>query len=147
MAVAPCPDCGNQCSTLAKACPSCGRPVVKEQQYQIPASPLSSTLASSTADEKSTIGGKKKSLMPKWMVVGTVTFVVTQAVGQIWLHNQRVKVEQPSEDDIRCVATEFPNGITKRVCTNQRTKEFVDPDTHEPVNLDLETGSMTKKYQ
>jgi hypothetical protein len=31
MPLAPCPDCGNECSTLAPACPKCGRPLWGEE--------------------------------------------------------------------------------------------------------------------
>lgn len=39
MPLAPCPDCGNECSTLAAACPKCGRPLnaaASNQKESIP---------------------------------------------------------------------------------------------------------------
>lgn len=50
MALAPCPDCGNQCSVLATACPKCGRPLASDMKPNQPlekphASALNPTVA------------------------------------------------------------------------------------------------------
>jgi RNA polymerase subunit RPABC4/transcription elongation factor Spt4 len=99
----PCPDCGNVCSTLAKACPSCGRPFKPKksaedlQEYYCencartvsPDDNVCPKCGKKILERKTRrvlLTSKKKLVIPRWLIVGIVTFLVIFGIGQIWLY-------------------------------------------------------------
>jgi hypothetical protein len=59
MPLAPCPDCGNDCSTMAAACPKCGRPFKSPSEVE----------TDDAATATSTVRGRSKTNWPLIVIV------------------------------------------------------------------------------
>lgn len=109
MALINCPDCNNQVSTSAVACPQCGAPIAEAKQAQAAGSQLTTTQETSkklklhtlisallvafgfmflvlTAGVNKANGGEPSVFPAIMMTVGLIWFVVTKF--RIWWHHK-----------------------------------------------------------
>jgi hypothetical protein len=101
----PCPDCGNQCSTLAAVCPQCGRPFGDSQRQQIAPSAtdaINSTATDSPDKSESTIQQRRVSVRTK-IIIAIIGFLVSffAGLGIIrWLKTSGIWSESAKERNV-----------------------------------------------
>jgi hypothetical protein len=72
MPLAPCPDCGNECSTLAKACPQCGRPLESSESRRDESGPSVEASRSRCESEEKRSARERKERIAKIPVTSRV---------------------------------------------------------------------------
>lgn len=72
MSLAPCPDCGNECSTLAKACPKCGQPFESADSRHSESEPSAEATHSRSESEKERAARERKERIAKIPVTSRI---------------------------------------------------------------------------